>query len=695
MAETVPDLAAALSAASQPDDVFPALLRFVAAAPTIVVVEDVHWADDATLDAIRYLSRRIPGVPAILLLTFRAEDVDATHPLRRILGGLGGSSNRRIELAPLSVDAVRRLAGVDDGGGGRDPPGHPGQPVLRDRGARRPAATACRRPSATRCWRGSGGCRPRPGGSSSASPSYPRAPSVGWPRRSPASEPDALVHAERSGVISGGPESRGVPARARPAGDRDVADRRRAGAGQPRGARRPAAAAARRAVAHRAPRRARAADRRAARVRPRSPPPTPTRRARTGRPRRPCAWCWSTPTGSTTPPTPACSPSARTRSTWSTSTRPRCRARRSAVSVAEQSQDPVVLAEALMVLSRIVFFAEGPMAPGRPPSRAVADPRRARRRRPARGGPDRAGAYPQQPRDRGHRRAARAPTPCGTPSARSRCATGCTATTCARRRCATSAAAGSPRATRAAPTTSSARIALGGAETRLETRVRGYVNAAGSAYRAGRLHDADRYVAAGLRLAADGEFAAGEYRLHLTSAAVAASQGDWDRAVAELRRLVTGPGATGRDGAARPRPAGPPAGPPRRPRRRRRPRRGAARPDLGRRQLRRRPAGRRAGGAGLAGRDRSTACHRRCGRRWTWPRMPAHRDPGGAVRVPAPGRARRGAPRTHPARGRPRWPGGGAKRQPRGRRWASATNRRSNWHGQRRRPGARRRCGCS
>jgi len=33
---------------------------------TIVIVEDVRWADDATLDAIRYLSRRIPGMPAIL-----------------------------------------------------------------------------------------------------------------------------------------------------------------------------------------------------------------------------------------------------------------------------------------------------------------------------------------------------------------------------------------------------------------------------------------------------------------------------------------------------------------------------------------------------------------------------------------------------------------------------------------------------
>jgi hypothetical protein len=85
-------------------------------------------------------------------------------------------------------------------------------------------------------------------------------------------------------------------------------------------------------------------------------------------------------------------------------------------------------------------------------------------------------------------------------------------------------------------------IAIGATETRLETRVRTYVNAAGGAYRAGRPHDARRYVTAGLRLAADGEFAAGQYRLHLTSAALSASSGDWDRAIAELRALVTSPG---------------------------------------------------------------------------------------------------------------------------------------------------------
>ena len=52
-------------------------------------------------------------------------------------------------------------------------------------------------------------------------------------------------------------------------------------------------------------------------------------------------------------------------------------------------------------------------------------------------------------------------------------------------------------------------------------------------------------MAAGLQEASDGEFAAGRYRLHLTSAAIAGSSGPWDRAVDELQRLVTSPGTPG------------------------------------------------------------------------------------------------------------------------------------------------------
>jgi hypothetical protein len=74
-----------------------------------------------------------------------------------------------------------------------------------------------------------------------------------------------------------------------------------------------------------------------------------------------------------------------------------------------------------------------------------------------------------------------------------------------------------------------AAITVGATGAPLEAGVRTYVNAAGCAYRAGRFSDAERHVAAGLRLAADGEFASGRYRLRLISAAVSASRapGSW------------------------------------------------------------------------------------------------------------------------------------------------------------------------
>ena len=114
MAEQHAELAEAL-ASDRLDDALPGLLQVFAAHPSVVVVEDVHWADDATLDAIRYLARRIPGIPGALLLTFRETGVDASHPLRQLLGSLAGPSVRRVTLPPLSVEGVRRLGVVSEG----------------------------------------------------------------------------------------------------------------------------------------------------------------------------------------------------------------------------------------------------------------------------------------------------------------------------------------------------------------------------------------------------------------------------------------------------------------------------------------------------------------------------------------------------------------------------------------------------
>ena len=81
--------------------------------PFLVVIEDAHWADDATLDLIRHLARRVHRLGALVLVTYRSEETTGQHPLRLVLGDVASAVGiRRIDLAPLTLDAVRRLVGT-------------------------------------------------------------------------------------------------------------------------------------------------------------------------------------------------------------------------------------------------------------------------------------------------------------------------------------------------------------------------------------------------------------------------------------------------------------------------------------------------------------------------------------------------------------------------------------------------------
>lgn len=78
--------------------------------PIIFVVEDIHWADEATLDLIKYLGRRIAQTRALLVLTYRDDEIGARPSVRMVLGDLAASKAAlRIELPRLTVDAIRRL----------------------------------------------------------------------------------------------------------------------------------------------------------------------------------------------------------------------------------------------------------------------------------------------------------------------------------------------------------------------------------------------------------------------------------------------------------------------------------------------------------------------------------------------------------------------------------------------------------
>jgi DNA-binding CsgD family transcriptional regulator len=91
---------------------FESLLRLLSqgAKPSVLVIEDVHWADTATLDLIRFLGRRIAQVRALILITYRDEEVDARSPVRNLLGEVPAGNVERMTLAPLSLAAVTSLA---------------------------------------------------------------------------------------------------------------------------------------------------------------------------------------------------------------------------------------------------------------------------------------------------------------------------------------------------------------------------------------------------------------------------------------------------------------------------------------------------------------------------------------------------------------------------------------------------------
>ncbi len=79
--------------------------------PTVAVVEDTQWADEATLDAIKFLGRRIADTNGLLVLTYRDEEVDYEHPLRAVIGDLPPDRVVRIQLGGLSVAGVSSLIG--------------------------------------------------------------------------------------------------------------------------------------------------------------------------------------------------------------------------------------------------------------------------------------------------------------------------------------------------------------------------------------------------------------------------------------------------------------------------------------------------------------------------------------------------------------------------------------------------------
>jgi DNA-binding CsgD family transcriptional regulator/tetratricopeptide (TPR) repeat protein len=80
--------------------------------PIVMVIEDIHWADEGTLDFLRFIGRRVADSKATVICTYRDDEVGPDHPLRAVLGQLIPlESTHRLAVPPLSIAAIRTLAG--------------------------------------------------------------------------------------------------------------------------------------------------------------------------------------------------------------------------------------------------------------------------------------------------------------------------------------------------------------------------------------------------------------------------------------------------------------------------------------------------------------------------------------------------------------------------------------------------------
>lgn len=81
--------------------------------PAVAAIEDVHWADPATLDVVRILARRAEDVPLALFVTLRDDELAANASLAVLVGDLATEpAVTRVRPRPLSLGAVRALARV-------------------------------------------------------------------------------------------------------------------------------------------------------------------------------------------------------------------------------------------------------------------------------------------------------------------------------------------------------------------------------------------------------------------------------------------------------------------------------------------------------------------------------------------------------------------------------------------------------
>ncbi|MDQ2784194.1 MAG: AAA family ATPase [Chloroflexota bacterium] len=86
------------------------LIALAAHRPLLLVLEDVHWVDPASLDLLRFLSHSMHAAPLLILSTYRGDELDRAHPLYQIFPALVREADAtRVDLAPLTSDDICSL----------------------------------------------------------------------------------------------------------------------------------------------------------------------------------------------------------------------------------------------------------------------------------------------------------------------------------------------------------------------------------------------------------------------------------------------------------------------------------------------------------------------------------------------------------------------------------------------------------
>ena len=82
-------------------------------AGAVFVLEDIHWADNATMDFLKFIGRRIDQSRCLLVASYRDDEIGPNHPLRYVIGDLPSNLTSRIVLTPLSLASVIELCCSD------------------------------------------------------------------------------------------------------------------------------------------------------------------------------------------------------------------------------------------------------------------------------------------------------------------------------------------------------------------------------------------------------------------------------------------------------------------------------------------------------------------------------------------------------------------------------------------------------